>query len=88
MSELEILGLVGASVLTAGVTYLFALMRINKMNAPTPTVQLETVDSAHVHEATTMNAAGWHCDCGKHLHSFSTAGRCICGAEGEGKVWA
>lgn len=47
-----------------------------------------TVVSSHMHEATTMNAGGWFCDCGKHLHSFSQEGRCICGAEGTGKVWA
>jgi hypothetical protein len=103
MSEMEILGLVGASVLTAGMTWLFAMMRINKMNAPTPTVQLETVDSAfkqdrlsdaltHVHEASHANPGGWFCDCGLHKHIYcmpiKDEMRCQCGKEGIGKEWA
>lgn len=67
-----------------------ALMQLETM-ASAGTV---TVDSAHVHEGTTFDRTGWHCDCGLHLHVYtfgiedSEDKRCVCGATGTGKEWS
>lgn len=85
MDEIAILASVASALLAGSAGVVFGR---GTLETYAPSRQLETVNSAHVHEATTMNAGGWFCDCGKHLHSFSQEGRCICGAEGTGKVWA
>lgn len=99
--EIALIGMVGASLLAGAAGVVWGRGTVEH-ETPLALMQLETmasggtvtVDSSHVHEATSLDETGWHCDCGQHMHSYmfivkdSEEQRCVCGATGTGKEWS
>ena len=81
--DIEVAGL--AITLTALLSGLVTRL-IVKPESPVLTGQLQTVDSAHVHEAVSVDATGWRCSCGLHFHRY-IHGVCVCGQEGKVDAW-
>lgn len=97
MDEIAILASIGSALLagTAGVLWgRGTVWDADNMTLNASSRQLETFDSAHEHAAGTFDNTGWHCECGKHMHSFmfnvedSDDKRCVCGKTGTGKEWS
>ena len=90
MDEIAILAIVGAAVLagTAGIVFGRGTVEDFYHPAEFRSTASVTVRSTHVHEATTFDRTGWHCECGLHKHVYSDANRCVCGKTGIGKEWA
>lgn len=95
MIDIELAG-VAVGGLVAGAAFARLAMRPynHALYGATPAAQLETIDSAHVHEAGAFTKTGWSCACGLHMHSYifaiknSRKYRCVCGKVGNGKEWA
>lgn len=105
--EIAILAAVGASLLAGAAGVVWGRGTVENVTLSEPVYEPYATDGTlnpgvggHVHEAdkfpfvSTFDSTGWHCDCGKHVHVYSTKiegteeKRCICGEEGVGKVWA
>lgn len=98
--ELTALAIAGAAALSGAVGVVWGRGTIEPEPSRLTIAQADvgtasfTIDSAHVHEGTTFDNTGWHCDCGKHLHVYTFESpiadqkKCVCGKDGTGKEWS